>query len=224
MGEALTPKFSVPRLMLVAICLITLFFFATILTVIISGEQAAPNLTLGGFVDGCHAMQQTCWEGVVLGTTTISEARQDLLTMGYQAGISDNVQHFQYFYSNQLIPGCVKFGYLVDIATVDYLSLSCWRNTSIGDALTRLGTVRSANYSLSSTGNIVYLSYLRNGSYSVPSVAIGSGLNSPFSPISSLDLFYNTFLDRNNPITWRWQGFLPLWRYCQIVPKFPQCS
>jgi hypothetical protein len=176
---------------------------------------------LAHFRDGCIESVNPCWQGIVVGQTPLADVRAQLLGMGYEAGIVSD--RFHYYYSDTLIPGCVRAGYLEGTDYVSYLRLYCIDDLNIGDVAASLGALRAVVYRASPFGDAEFLSFNADNGLAGILLVVGSGWDSFYRPVTSIDMYANEPFRRFNTIHSDWYGLLPLWRYCQLMPTYPRC-
>src|SRR5688572_5662753 len=100
--------------------------FAVINAVVVVFARARPTTpAMAGFATGCADKPSPCWFGIIPGKATFVEARQRLHDAGYLAGLINDPLNQQYFYSNTLVPGCVRVSFARDTNMVTYLRLYC---------------------------------------------------------------------------------------------------
>ncbi len=184
-------------------------------------QQPQHHPAMVGFLGTCDGTP--CWQGVQPGQTTLDEVRTYLLGAGYEAGIINDTQRFHYYYSDHLTPGCVKVGYLPDSTTVSFLRLYCIEHITLGDALSLLGTPQAISYRFSIYGDAEYLIFNRAQRLTGITLMVGSGWDSAYRPIASIDIFDARLYARAHLVFGGWYGFLPGWRYCQLEPAYPRC-
>ena len=191
--------------------------------VIVLAQQTPPPPALLDFSSGCTPAVDPCWRGIVVGETTLDSARAQLLQMGYEAGIINDTLHFQYYYSDSLAPGCVKVGYREDASVVSFLRLYCIDNLRIGDVSASLGAVQEVVYRFSPYGDSEFLSFNADSGLAGTLLVVGTGWDSLYRPVSSIDMYAMDPYSRFDTAGGRWRGMTPLWRYCQFVPDYPRC-
>ncbi len=178
---------------------------------------------LAGFSMNCQSDDNSCWNGIRPGHSTLAEVREHLNELGYTIGSVNTSLRYQYFYSQALMPGCVKVGYSPDEKHVSYLRLYCFRNLSIGHVMSQFGVPRSVAYRFSPFGDAEFLTFDAERNLSGIAINIGLGWQLPNSPVTSIDLFQTDDLDNAEIVTGSWHGFASMRRYCQFEPAYPRC-
>ena len=187
------------------------------------GSQLAPHPALVDFAAGCADRDSPCWRGIVVGVTDLSQVSAQLLAMGYTEGTGYNTLPVKYYYSDTGIPGCIKVGYLEDMTTLISLSLYCMENLTVGDAVSMLGDLQTVVYQYSPFGATEFLSFSEKEGLGGILLGIGSGWDSLYRPVTSIDIYPIEPDNRANIVNGPWRGPLPKWRYCQLVPSYPRC-
>lgn len=204
------PSFSLLNLAArTGVVCVVLFAALTIFTRVLgAGEPLNP--VLAGFVTNCENKPQPCWYGIVPGLTRDDDVHGLIAFAGRgRYAYDDLVQSYSiYFTPPEPTPACV-FTFRTNRTIV----------TRIEIALCKRGELR--------TGDLTALWDLNKQTVSLPPHSLVSGKFSfslkgwpaPTSPITSITL--QALPD--TPQQYPWHGFVPLWRYCQIEPIFPQC-
>ncbi len=82
----------IPRLLLKLSLLVVPALTITILVARMFGSTQPPNSFVSGFNDNCEYQAQPCWYGIIPGTTTIDQAKTDLLNAGYSIDSTSTLQ------------------------------------------------------------------------------------------------------------------------------------
>jgi hypothetical protein len=134
--------------------------FAVINTVVVVLTRARPTTpAMAGFVTGCQDQPSPCWFGIVPGITTFADARQRLQEAGYRAGLINDPLNQEYFYSNNLVPSCVRVSFARDTNVLTYLRLYGLENASVGEIVSGLGLPHAVVYSFSLYGDVEYVAH-----------------------------------------------------------------
>jgi hypothetical protein len=199
--------------------------FAVINAVVVVLARARPTSTaMRGFATDCENKPSPCWFGIIPGKTTFTEARQRLQQAGYLTGLLNNDPlNQQYFYSNTLVPGCVRVSFIRDTNMVTYLRLYCLKNTSVGEITTSLGRPSAIVFSFSLYGDIEYLTYDHNNTTGGMTIIAGADWRSLNTPISAIEMFHRSVFSPLSTVTSTWHGFVSMRRFCQLEPDYPRC-
>lgn len=201
-----------------------ILIFTGLMTVMISiARLQAPHRLLASFKLGCQGKPSPCWDGIVPGLTNIEEARRILQKAGYQIGTINDTSGYDYFYSGQLVPGCIKIGYSPDTHTLNYLRLYCIQTVSVGDVIADLGSPKNIIYIPSPHGDTEFLTYASDSSLSGLTLSTGTGWGSPLDPLVSFEIF-EAHPSQPATVPSSWHGFIELAQYCQMEPDFPRCQ
>jgi hypothetical protein len=198
--------------------------FVVINTVVVVLARARPTApTMQGFAADCAGKPSPCWFGIVPGTTTLAEARQRLQQAGYRAGLINDPLNQQYFYSNELVPGCVRVSFARGSNVLTYLRLYCLKKSSVGEITASLGLPDSIVYSFSLYGDVEYMTYDHAESAGGMTIISGSGWGSLTTPITTIEMFHRSVFSQVSTVVSSWHGFVSMRRYCQFEPNYPRC-
>lgn len=177
------------------------------------GTLRPPHPALAGFM-ACTDESQPCWNGIIPGVTTIEQTRQIMAFAGPGVTLFDDLteSYTLYFILPQPSPICVAL-FQMDQQVVGRVQLQVCRDADVqvGDLTGTLGLPQELV--MIPPQNLVYGHIAVNA----------EGWRTPFQPDSQIS-FMNVL--RPNQISqnlYRWHGFVPLWRYCQLEPDYPLC-
>lgn len=198
------------RLTLRLILLFTLPFLALALVARALGSTQPPHPALAGFNTRCEGKPRPCWYGVVIGETTEQEA-YELLAFAGEPGISRLLsgQGFSLVYRfSPVLPYCRAVFFIRDgLVYRGELSLCGTSDIDVGDLVALLA------------GENVVMSMPPN-----ELVYDGVSMNIEEWPSLHHQVVYITLLAPTSEYPqYPWHGFVPRWRYCQMVSYFPRC-
>ena len=73
-------------------------------------------------------------------------------------------------------------------------------------------------------GDAEFLSFDADNGLAGTLLVVGSGWDSFYHPITSIDMYATEPFRRFETFNSAWYGLLPLWRYCQLMPAYPRCG
>ncbi|MBZ0288455.1 MAG: hypothetical protein K8I30_12635 [Anaerolineae bacterium] len=177
------------------------------------GTLRPPHPALAGF-SACSDPSLPCWNGIIPGVTTSQETRQIMAFAVPGVSLFDDLtdSYTLYFILPQPSPICVAL-FQMDQQVVGRVQLQVCRETDVqvGDLTGTLGLPE--RLVMIPPQNLVY-------GY----VAVNAeGWRTPFQPTSQI-AFMNVLQPHQiGQSLYGWHGFVPLWRYCQLEPKYPLC-
>ncbi|MEO8612114.1 MAG: hypothetical protein ABI690_29725 [Chloroflexota bacterium] len=176
------------------------------------GAQRPPHPALVGFVP-CMGEARPCWNGIIPGVTSINEMHQIMAFAGPGVALFDDLteSYSVYFILPQPSPVCVAM-FQFDQHVVGRIQLQICRtaNVRVGDLTTTFGMPQQLV--VIPPQDLVY------NHLAVNSKALNF---QPYSPISFMNVLELTQISQ--PF-YKWHGFVPLWRYCQLEPNYPLCD
>jgi hypothetical protein len=186
------------------------------------GHYVQPNPVLNGFISGCEGRAIPCWNGIVPGVTSFQEAADLLRLRGYQ------VQLDQRFYLDRLD----LYGYSPDSGGCDLITFASFPSIgnptiksfmlvdcpsfSVGDVLLHLG--EPTQIGMCATADVPVYSYDRRLNI-FPDPHVQQRWLSPHQTIKRIALVHR--FDEVPPTGW--YGFVPRWRYAQLVQSETIC-
>lgn len=192
--------------LIVPIALVCLIFTLTARTV---GTTQPPNPALRGFVEGCEDKPQPCWYGIVPGMTTIEEAKMTLATNDYW----ERPKELVYYGGSQYVniseaPSCITLGIYEGDEVVRGITLSCL-GIRLGDVISHWGTPKSFGYGeLRTIDGLGYPGY---------GIRLHRTNYQPHLWMHEIYLFKPPENINEQPLNgYKWHGFAPIWRYCQL--------
>jgi hypothetical protein len=200
----------------------TLGMFVLIVRVL-AGMQP-PHPTLVGFADGCGETSRPCWYGILPGTP-MDNAQQKLLSMGYQLQ-SDTPRFFNqpgaHYLSGDSPSGCdveLYSGLFTpgDVPRVDGLHLSNCRDIYAGDIVSWVGRPNAYVFTTWGDGHI-WLGFLQEHT-----LARSFSVNVPHEYELDTSIGEVWVFPGSSGGVYRWHGFVPFWRYCQLESDYPVC-
>jgi hypothetical protein len=214
----MSKKYSVSHLYFKSIGLIVTACLMLSLVARTLGNIQQMNPALRGFTEGCEEKPQPCWHGIVPRLTSVVEARQILIDAKYTEFTSP-LPTFPFAFKG---PGGVEVYFDSTYgSTVDRLDL-IFRNTlPIGDVMSILG--QPHRLMLANKRGMVAATYgdETNWLY-IDFMDTHFNALEPFGETHfGIELFW---LEKARPDdAFRWHGFAPLWRYCQLEPTAQPC-
>jgi hypothetical protein len=198
--------------------------FVVINSVVVVFTRARPTTpAMAGFATGCADNTSPCWFGIVPGMTTFAEARQRLQEAGYMAGLINDPLNQQYFYSTELVPGCVRVSFARASDVVTYLRLYCLKNATVGEITASLGLPDSVVFNFSLYGDVEYLTYDHNKATGGMTIIAGVDWRTLHTPITTIEMFHRSVFSPLSVVTSTWHGFVSMRRFCQLEPDYPRC-
>jgi hypothetical protein len=173
-----------------------------------------PSLT--DFTADCAGQVGRCWRGITPGLTSVREAEGILQANGYSkqmkgvtgVELQDRVLPYRLEGAS---PACVDvyFGYqIVGVRTVILFCLGL----RVGDVLLALGEPEL---------RVSYGTLGEDWLYERLTVRLVESLNDPFAPVDHIRLVLDRTPYARKGATW--YGLLPLWKFCQLEPAYPDC-
>ncbi len=172
-----------------------------------SAQPAHPALR--GFTENCAGEMPSCWYGIVPGLTTASEALT-LMTRAGAVQVFPNQLNPAYLYFSMPAPysACIAAFQTKTEMVVEGRILVCFTaDMRLGDVLALWGW----------QGDMVSTPP-HDLTYDLVSIN-ADGWPAPFTRISNINLL----ADAHSGPRFRWHGFVPRWRYCQLEPSYPRC-
>lgn len=173
------------------------------------GASRPPHPALVGFYQNCPDEQSSCWYGIVPGLTN----EIDALNQMQQAG------------SRQVYPTPRNPDYLYFSLPAPYSA--CIAAFRVEDEIVREGRILICNAANMRLGDVLAVWGWEQDMLSTPPhdltyqmVSINAdGWPQPYTRVSNINLLG----DSHESPRFRWHGFVPRWRYCQLEPRYPRC-
>lgn len=205
-----------------ALSLITALMILSIGAKVIGTLQAS-NPTLSGFIEGCEGKPQPCWFGIVPEAMTVDQAKLKLRQYGLDGDLRTHEEQLTDGSPLGTLSGSVeanncRFVLHYDPTetdpVIDYVYLTNCTSIDIGQAINTFGAPQGVETTFGRT-------FFPNR-MSFPSARIDFYDSlTPFGRVKRIALAAHP--DDGTSPYFRWRGFVPAWRYCQLEPILKGC-
>lgn len=194
------PEFFL-KLTFISLTCVTLFAFGARAW----GNEQPPNPDLAGFSESCEGQTQPCWQGLVVGVTSVPEAQRILTSFGYTPSHRSSYGIITFERIPNQIQCDIQVSYTDSTGPIQLLIFENCDGLQFGDFENWLGTPESLMPE-QDANNLIY-----DGGKTI--VLISPSL-SPVSPVLQLRMRPDTNLLYDVRIDWK--GYLLQPWYCVI--------
>lgn len=170
------------------------------------GKQQSPNPALSGFTDGCQNTRQSCWYGVLVNQTRVSDAWNILQGQNYFLASSLSTEASERSTPADQNLQCGIY-FIYEYRTVNGLIVKC-KNLLLGEWLNKFGMPDAVGQ---------YHDVL----YYQGEVAMRLKITGALRPNAQIVEFMFPVPHPYRESQYTWQGFAPRWRYCQLNTHNP---
>jgi hypothetical protein len=204
------------------VTLITLFQIVLSLTARAFGSTQRPNLTLLGFTESCEDVPQPCWHGIVPGVSEWDVANEMIQRLGYEIA------------EEKFIPGNQSVVIYRSATSLTCRTVQIFRNRETYNQYRLIETVE-----LRQCEDLYLADFadwfvdrqaieLHDNTTSLTMRSMEDGLTITFAnalrPFTVVDtLVLNPLMSPQPTLAYKWRGFVPFWRYCQLEPDHSGC-
>jgi hypothetical protein len=178
------------------------------------GSLQPPNPAMKGFTEGCDNKPQPCWYGIVPGETKPNEAKQKLQEYGLALRYETSME---LTYTEPLSSCSVSLTFQESVRNYSHVFRVSFFQCQLlhaGDIMLLPGKKERLS------NGIAFFDGSAFGSVTV-STNTSAWVSSPLTLFTGFTLIPLNNIDRE--VRYKWHGFIPLGRYCQLEPKFRQC-
>ena len=194
--------------LLLAVLLLALLTF----TAVTADDVEKPlPLALNGFIENCEGIAQPCWYGLVAIHSSITDAENILLPLGYtQVEEGTDYEWLYRVYSPPSADFCAVQIQYVSSEELGQIELYDCAGISLSDTLNLFGSPEWLYLNAEGRGALIYPAGIL--------VWFAQGLT-PDAPVSGITLNPRGYA---GPVL-RWLGFAPFWLYCLHSPYYDDC-
>jgi hypothetical protein len=202
--------------------LLAIFSTLTFATRMIGGQMPA-NPSLRGFTEGCEDQPQPCWFGIVPEAMTVDQARRKLRQYGLDGDLRTHEEQLTDGSPLGTLSGSVeanscRFVLHYDPTEtnpiIDTVYLTNCTSIDIGQAINTFGAPQGVETTFGRTF------FPNRMSFPAARIDFYDSLT-PFGRVKRIVI--SAPPDDSTSQYFRWRGFVPAWRYCQLEPISDGC-
>jgi hypothetical protein len=194
-----------------------LVFTALTLAARTYGAAQMRDPVLAGFIERCDGRPQPCWYGIVPGETSMQEVRSIMEQYSQVREIRPVTFGIAYQFSNT---DHVFFDSLYN-TTVYHMVLKLDNHISVGEVLSTIGMPDHILFRRTQSP-IMYTFDFEKAQLLIIVLEPPLDMLSPHQNVSML-LDINSLTSPFPGTSYRWRGFAPHWKYCQMEPRLALC-